>query len=130
MKALWIHNLFFSFILNGQVDHVTLNKKVSVFPNISGVYYGEIPYYMLCDSAGIVTGNDLKIIKFSLQYSDGKNNTTNSFYGNNIPDSICFKIAMCSINQMIFFTDILAVNQEGKLINLVSFNLIPIKNDD
>jgi deoxycytidylate deaminase len=56
-----------------------------------------------------------------------KDNNVISYGVNKIPESLCNRIARNNMNQMIFFTDITAVNDEGKIIILTSFNLIPSK---
>ena len=127
MKVLLILSLFFSFFTYCQVEHVKISKSENLYPNISGVYSGEISYIDLCNPSGIVCSSGYKIMKFTLQYSDGQNDKTEIFLGNKIPETLCDRIARNNMNQMIFFTDITAVNDEGKLMILTSFNLIPSK---
>lgn len=127
MKVLLTLSLFFSFLTFSQVEHVKISKSENLFPNISGIFSGEISYVDLCNPSGIVCSSGYKIVKFTLQYSDGQNDKTETFLGNKIPESLCDRIARNNMNQMIFFTDITAVNDEGKIIVLTSFNLIPTK---
>jgi hypothetical protein len=127
MKVLLTLSLFISFLTYSQVEHVKISKSENLYPNISGVYSGEISYVDLCKPLGIVCSSGYKIVKFTLQYSDGQNDKTESFLGNKIPESLCDRIARNNMNQMIFFTDITAVNDEGKIMILTSFNLIPTK---
>ena len=127
MKVLLILSLFISFLAFSQVEHIKISKSENLFPNISGVFSGEISYEDLCNPSGIVSSSGYKIVQFTLQYSDGQNDKTETFTGNKIPESLCNRIARNNMNQMIFFTDITAVNDEGKIIILTSFNLIPSK---
>lgn len=129
MKVLLTLSLLISFFSSAQIEHIKLEKKESIFPNIAGVYNGVIAAEKFCDTSGIVCSKELKVIKFTLQYSDGEQDKIETFHGNTIPDKICMKIATNCLNQMIFFTEILAINLDGKIINLTSFNLVPIKNE-
>lgn len=128
MKVLLTLSLFISIFSLGQVEHIKLEKKEILYPNIAGVYNGEIDVLQFCDPAGIVCTKDLKVIKFTVQYSDGEFDKIETFNGNRIPETICMKIVSKNLNQMIFFTDILAMNIEGKVINLTAFNLVPSKH--
>ncbi len=127
MKVLLTLSLFVSFLTFSQVEHIKISKSENLYPNISGIFSGEISYVDLCNPIGIVCSSGYKIVKFTLQYSDGQNDKTETFLGNKIPDLLCDRIARNNMNQMIFFTDITAVNDEGKIIILTSFNLIPSK---
>lgn len=130
MKVLILFSSLLTFCVYAQTEHVSIQKTESIYPNIAGVYEGKINYASLADTSGIVNSKNYKVIQYSLLYSDGKTIESRKFYGNIIPDSVCVDIFRYNLGEMIFFTEILSVGEDGRIYPLPSMNLIPVKEDE
>jgi len=102
----------------------TSKVKKKSFPNIGGVYNGEISINTLCSAEGIRCG-DLKIQSFTLQYYNGKKEVIQSVIGNIVPDKACKAIAEHNWGSMVFITKIMGSNLAGDIFTLPSMNFIP-----
>lgn len=111
-----------------QIEHVKILKEQNnpLIPNIAGFTEGSVPYFVLCDSLGIQSSLGYSVEEFHIEYKG----EVFSIKGNQVPDSICVYIGSCNANQMIFFTDIYAVNERKEKIKLYPFNLLALKNED
>ncbi len=119
---------FFSF---SQTDTIRVNKTLNYYPSISGVQDGNIEYWKLCNAQGLQTKADCSIMSFDLQYWGSKGLTSQHFSGNQIPDSICTQIALYGLQNMIFFTNIKAIDpQTGRVLHLSPMNLIPVAKNE
>lgn len=128
MVKLLLLNIFIPFIAISQVDHIVLKKEkpTSLFANISGYSEGEIRYSLICSEISANNYSNYEVTEFKLQF--GLKDYIIS--GNRIPDTLCFEIANCCVNSMIFFTNIMGVNKEdGSLVYLLPLNLTLVKND-
>lgn len=104
------------------VEEVVFEQKAT-YPNINGVYTGEINISTMRDY-GITCGSN-EIKSFSLQFYDGKKEVTQSIIGNKIPKDICDIIEDHNWGSMIFLTKVMGVNKEGEVFSLPSMNFIP-----
>ncbi len=128
MVKLLLLNLFIPFITYCQVDHIVIKKEksTSLFANISGYSEGEIRYSLICSEIEANNFSNYEVTEFKISFG------TKDYIvsGNRIPDTICFEIANCCINSMIFFTNIMGVNKDDEsLIYLLPLNLTLVKND-
>jgi hypothetical protein len=92
------------------------SAKVNRLPNIKGVYSGELALEKLCAN-GIEVNEDVQITSFKIQYATVRHDKIQIIQGNKIPSNICDEISTLGIDQMIFLTDILGRNSEGKVLN-------------
>lgn len=127
MKVGLILSVLWYGVCFSQVEHVQVIKKESMYPNIKGYYEGEIPFNLLCDESGIVCNKELEVVEFTLQYGNGDQDKMITIKGKVIPPSICNEISLLSMDNMIFITNIFAVDQKKQIYPITSFNLIPIK---
>ncbi len=127
MKKLLIISLLTYFNLHSQTETVKLKKEkeISFFPSIAGYFEGEINYSLICDSEGIKCPHGFTIDEFTLNYGDQKI----QIFDNKVPDSICLKLGVCCIGEMIFFTNITAKNRFSERIFLSPFSLTLTKNE-
>jgi hypothetical protein len=125
MKVLLIINFLILQKVLSQTETIQLRKEIIFFPSIAGYYEGQINYSLICDEDGIKCSNGFTIDHFNLEYGNKKS----SINGNKIPDSICVQLGSYYIGEMVFFTNITAVNNLNERIFLSPFSLIPIKND-
>lgn len=127
MKKLLIINVLLIQTVLSQTEtiHLKREKEITFFPSIAGHFDGPINYSLICDDEGIKCPHGFKIDHFNLNYGDKKM----SVNGNKIPDSICVQLGSFFIGEMIFFTNITAVNDFNERIFLSPFSLIPIKNE-
>jgi len=100
------------------------NSSKKSFPNIGGVYTGEIALNTLCSAEGISCG-DLTIKSYTLQYFNGSKEVTRSVVGNTIPDDVCEVITEHNWGSMIFLTKIMGTNQGGDVFRLPSMSFVP-----
>jgi len=114
-----------------QTDTIKIKKILNYFPSISGIQFGNIPFWKLCNSEGIKTEADSYIISFDFQYRGKYGIREQHIAGNRIPDSVCTHIATYGLNNMILFTNIKAIDPfTGKVLHLTSMNLTPINEDE
>ena len=127
MKSLLIINLLFLKIVFSQTETIQLKKEkeITFFPSIAGYFEGPINYSLICNEEGIKCPHGFKIDHFNINFSDKKT----SINGNKIPDSICVQLGRYYIGEMVFFTNITAVNNLNERIFLTPFSLTPIKNE-
>ena len=98
-------------------------KKSNPYPNINGVYTGEISIQTIRDNK--ISCGDKEIQSFTLQYYDGKKEVVKAVIGNQIPEEICDLIEDHNWGSMIFLTEIVANDINGKKTTLPSMNFIP-----
>jgi hypothetical protein len=137
MKTRWIFKLVLLISLHAnsqnEIEHIQIQKTISekdYLPRIDGYFNGKIPAKKLGDSQGIQTFNKWKVVSFTLNYPFGSKDKMVFLLGNQIPDSVIQEIYTHAINQMIFFTDIVAIDEDNQKRYLVPMNLIPFKNED
>jgi len=119
------------FLGFSQSDTIRLVKSYNYHPKISNIQIGEIDYWKLCDTSGIQTNENCTVFSFQMSYFGKNGFTEKRIIGNQIPDSICLQIGVYGLHNMIFFTNIQALNHENnKIIRLTPFNLTPIKRED
>lgn len=128
MKHLLRLSFFIAFFqLNGQVDHVKIEKNSNpLVPSIAGYTEGDIPYFLLCDSLGIQSASGYKVKEFKISYKGEEFDVK----GRVVPDSVCVYIGGCNDGQIVFFTEIYAENDKAQLIKLYPFNLMAVKDED
>jgi hypothetical protein len=127
--------LLFSFFISslaiGQTDIIFVKKRKNIFPILAGIQTGEIPYYLLCDSAGIWVRRGLEVTSFEVSYWKGRGMTTVQVQGNTLPDSICTQIGIYSLGNAVFLNEICAFdNLEKMYVSAHSMSLTPIKKED
>jgi hypothetical protein len=114
-----------------QDDTIRIKKIHNYYPSISGIQFGDIPYWKLCASEGLQTQAKSHIMSFDLQYWGKRGLVQQHIAGNRIPDSICAQIGVYGLNNMIFFTNIRSILPDsGKVLHLSPMNLTPIKEDE
>ncbi|MCH2230382.1 MAG: hypothetical protein MK105_08555 [Crocinitomicaceae bacterium] len=94
------------------------------FPNIEGVFNGDITLKQLLDGGGITSNPTLTITSFTINYFDGNDIASSSVNGNKIPLVIGEKIKSYNIGEMIYITDIKAEDEELNHMSLSSLNLV------
>jgi len=121
-------------VINEQIDseipvesETVITLKKSVFPNIEGVYTGNIKTEVLCSENGIRCNDGIRVISFTIQYSAGLQDRLTKVKGNTIPNDVCDSIRDQSGDNMIFITEIRGLRDNGELVNLTSMNYIATK---
>ena len=94
------------------------------FPNIEGVFNGDISVKQLLDGNGITSNPSLTITSFTINYFDGNDIASSSVSGNKIPLEIGMKIKTFNIGEMIYITDIKASDEDMNMMSLSSLNLV------
>jgi hypothetical protein len=100
--------------------------NASVFPHIGKYYDGEIPVTVLGDPKGIEGGADCYVVSFTISYANQKV----SVPGRNIPRHILQDIYKSCLHEMIFITDIKALDENGTIIYLMPMHLIPVASEE
>lgn len=95
---------------------------ISAMPSIDGVYNGDISIDRF-SSGEIAVGKDLKVKKFSIQYTSRNGDKTISVDGSTIPSEISGELKSVGLNQTVFITNVVAVNQDGDLMRCYSMDL-------
>ena len=131
--------LVFPLLLTGsysayaqEVKSVKLERKPSEMdyaPHIAGVFDGEISTLKFCDIRGLQTRIGYEIMSYKINYCGLKKDALH-ISGNQIPDSICVLIQWLCLGEEIYFTDIKAIDEDGKIHTLTNLRLIAIKEDE
>lgn len=109
------------------VETVRIKRDpAAVFPHVDKYYDGEIPVDLLGDPKGIQAGPDCHVVSFTISYSIEKIVVP----GNQIPRHIVRDIYRSSLGEMIFITDIKALDEKGEIIYLMPMHLIPVAYEE
>ncbi len=100
----------------------------SKYPHIAGVFTGEISLNDLFSETGIELNPRIKVTSFEFNYFNGKSNVVDKVEGNTIPAHLHKTIENYNIGQMIFITNIKAVDERSRVFTLPSINYKPINN--
>ena len=95
---------------------------ISAMPSIDGVFNGDIPIERF-SMGEIVVGKDLKVKQFSIQYTSRNGDKTISVNGSSIPSEVSAELKSVGLNQTVFITNVVAVNQLGDLMRCYSMDL-------
>lgn len=129
-KWCWLSFLL-PFTCLAQVDTIVVRQTKNYFPHIASYQQGEIPCFLLCDSSGIQTYNESKVLSFDIAYWNGHEMEQISVDGKQIPDSVCAQVGLYSLGQMLFITKIKTQLQaDQEIVYLHAMNLIPILKED
>jgi hypothetical protein len=109
------------------IEHVKIEKDtlsvLNCFPHIANFYEGEIPIGILFSATGIEVNEMYRVISFSMSHQ----NKIVNIRGNYIPKNILQEIYKTTLGEMIFFTNIVALNVKDEIVHIVPMTLIPIK---
>lgn len=94
------------------------------FPNIDGVFNGDISVSQLLHDDGITSNPSLTISSFSISYFDGNDIVSSDVTGNKIPFEIGTKIKAFNIGEMIYITNIKADHEDGFVVSMSSLNYV------
>lgn len=97
-------------------------EKENYMPRISGVYNGEIALSKMC-GAGIDINSSVHVLNFTIHYSTNRGDRALVVEGNKLPISVCKEMQQYGIDQMIFITDIVGTDKNGRLLSFTSMNL-------
>lgn len=109
---------------NTVADRTVTTMKKNMFPNIEGVYTGNITMETLCSDNGIQCNPQIRVISFTIQYSVGLQDRLAKVKGNKIPIDICDKILNQNVANRIFITEIKGLKDSGEQISLTSLNYL------
>lgn len=105
------------------VENPVVKKQIhSGLPSINGISNGVMSAKKLQDSEKIESNSDFVIASYKVQYYNGDEDVVVQVNGNKIPSEVIAQIIDYNVGQMIFFTDIKGVNDQGKLTMLPSMN--------
>jgi|GEM_PF-2782946 len=131
MKILLLFSLLLvKSSLSQEIEHIKVGKEaesIALFPHIGSYYQGEIPISVFDNPAGIQVGKGWDVISFSISYSSENQDKTSKVKGYAIPQQIVRDIFANSLGQMVFITNIVAVDTKGNHVNIIPMNLIPVR---
>ncbi len=128
--------LLFMFSVNvfsQEIKTIRLEKTYNerdYYPQIEGFFQGKIPIFKLGSLDGLTTKAGWEIVSFEMDYAAGRDYKNQRIFSNVIPDSIIVEITQSAMNEEIFFTKIMAKDEENVIHLLNSMSLTPIKNED
>lgn len=99
-------------------------SRKATLAHISEYYLGDIPVDKL--NLPLECTEDIRIISFTVHYNTVSGTESTSVLGNTIPQKVIDNISRYNLGYMIFFTDIRAVNRDGKLLSLLPMNFTAI----
>ncbi len=130
MKIALLLSLF-PFLSFSQTDTIRLLKSYNFHISIANIQLGEIPYWKLCDSAGMTTSENCSILSYDISYFGKAGWTEKHVIGKQVPAEVCTEIGVFGINNMMFFTNIKAMSHDSyRVIFLSPMNLMPVKTDE
>ena len=97
------------------------------FPNIDGVFNGDISVNQLLNGGGITSNPSLTITGFTINYFDGSEVVSSNVSGNKIPMEIGTMIKDYNIGGMIYITNIKANHEDGFDVSMSSLNYVITK---
>ncbi|MDG0974585.1 MAG: hypothetical protein P8O07_10550 [Crocinitomicaceae bacterium] len=103
--------------------------EMDFHPQIVGYFNGRIPAEVICDVQGLTTNVGYRILTYDVVYFDGKLTVEAHVVGNAIPDTICAIFQSFGSNSEIFFTNIKAMDLDGRITHLSPLKLIAVKED-
>ena len=121
-----------SFLHSQEPRIVRMEKEWSEMdfhPQIAGFFNGLIPKDVICDVRGLITNVGYRIITYDLLYFDGRTHIETHIVGNTIPDTICAVFQSFGSNTEIFFTNIKAMDLDGRVLHLSPLKLMAVKED-
>lgn len=126
-------NIAVTFFLHSQeprIVRITKEwKEIDFHPQIASYFNGPIPRDVICDVRGLSTNVGYKIITYDLLYFDGLTNIDIHIIGNTIPDTICAVLKSFGSNNEIFFTNIKAMDLDGRMLHLSPLKLTAVLED-
>lgn len=113
-------------VVDEELEPVVEEKFVytGTFPNIEGVFNGDIKLNKLLNGEGITSNPSLTVTSFTINYFDGDDIVSSAVTGNKIPLDIGQMIKAYNIGQMIYITDIKASDKASNVRSLSSLNLV------
>lgn len=106
MRVLLLFSLL-SMQTIAQSDTIHVARQLNYFPWLAARQYGDLPYYLLCDTKGIYILEEGHIDSFKISYYGKKGMQEIKLKGNQVPDSICKDIMLHGIGSDVFFSEII-----------------------
>jgi hypothetical protein len=135
MARLILFNLLFccSLALGQEVESIRITRELreqDYYPQIGGIFTGDIDVLTLGNPDGITTGAGWEIVSFTLGYPSGRDFKTVTVNSNVFSDELIREIVRSALKEQIFLTDIMAVDPGGTKHLLKSMVLIPQPGDE
>lgn len=125
--------LFSSLTFSQEVQTIAIQKEVlesDFFPQIEGIFTGEIDILTLASSNGITTRAGWEIQSFKMSYQSGRDFLTMEVFSNVIPEEIIRELVRSSLKEQVYFTEIYAIDRLKVKHLLNSMVLTPMPNDE
>ncbi len=103
------------------VEKVRPKVKISL-PSISGVYNGDITWEKF-KTGNVFVNEECKVEKYSIQYTTRLGDKMISVENEQIPNEVISELEKLGLNQTVFITNIIAKDNRGELIRIVSMDL-------
>jgi hypothetical protein len=135
MARLILFNFLFccSLSLGQEVESIRIGREFreqDYYPQIEGVFTGDIDVLTLGSPDGITTGVGWEIVSFTLGYPSGRDFKTVTVNSPVFSDELIREIVRSALKEQIFLTDIMAVDPSGTTHLLKSMVLIPQPGDE
>ncbi|MCE3295735.1 MAG: hypothetical protein K0R65_1449 [Crocinitomicaceae bacterium] len=135
MARLILFNFLFccSLGFSQEVETIHVTKELreqDFYPQIEGIFTGEIDVLTLGSPQGIITSAGWKITSFTLGYPSGRDYNTVTVNSNVFPDDLIREIVRSALKEQIYLTDIMAVDPGGTKHLLKSMVLTPLPGDE
>lgn len=101
---------------------VVKQQNHSGLPSISGVSTGVLSKEKLEKSGQIESNSSYSIVSYKIQFYNGSDDIEVQINGNKLPQDVIAHLVKYNIGQMIFFTEIKGVSENGKINTLPSMN--------
>lgn len=103
-------------------------KHRSEFPTINGVSSGKLLVAELLNAEKIEITEKIRIVSYKVQYFDGRSDLSVQMSGDGLPKNLREQISKFNLGQMVFFTEIKGLSEDGKLRLLPSMNFKIVSN--
>ncbi|MFN5417355.1 MAG: hypothetical protein ACK5B9_09885 [Flavobacteriia bacterium] len=116
-----------------EVQTIAIQKEIlesDFYPQIEGIFTGEIDILTLASQNGIITRAGWEIQSFKMSFQSGRDFLTVTVNSNVIPEEIIKELVRSSLKEQVYFTEIYAVDQLKVKHLLNSMVLTPMPNDE
>ncbi len=109
---------------HGSIKIKKAYSEMDHYTRIAGIFDGEITAAQLCNPQGIYTIYPYDIRSFKLDCSYLKSGANVSTTGHVLSDEMCKIVSVLPDRAMVYFNDIMAVDEKGNSIRLNSLRFI------
>jgi len=95
------------------INHRMHDNNLPIQLSLAGIYQGDIDWNEFNKSKLFINNEQLDVSTFSIQYTSRRGDKTVAVQGNKIPEDVLSELSNIAIDQIIFITNVIAIDQNG-----------------